>query len=120
MQPQTVKDPVPVGPLEDERIERDEAVKRIERKRKFWYQTLAGGVAMVLLSVIWALTEFQNAGGWPTAGFSQSSSIPHVWNMWILYPVIAWLFFTVIYGISVYMRKPISESDIQRELGRSK
>jgi len=38
--------------------------------------------------------------------------------MWIVYPVIAWLFFTVVHCISVYMRKPIREADIEREMGR--
>jgi nucleotide-binding universal stress UspA family protein len=44
---------------------------------------------MVLLTVIWALTEYHNAGGWPTQGFSQSSGIHDVWNSWIIYPATA-------------------------------
>jgi hypothetical protein len=107
-----------VGPSNDEQDARRQAIEQIERKRKFWYQTLAGGVGMLLLAAIWAITEYQNSGGWPTKGFSESSGIPHVWNMWIIYPVIAWVFFSVVHGISVYMRKPVTESEIRREMER--
>jgi hypothetical protein len=107
-----------VGPSNDEQDARRQAIEQIERKRKFWYQTLAGGVGMLLLAAIWAITEYQNSGGWPTKGFSESSGIPHVWNMWIIYPVIAWVFFSVVHGISVYMQKPVTESEIRREMER--
>jgi hypothetical protein len=56
----------------------------------------------------------------PSDGFSESSGIPHVWNIWIIYPWIAWLFFSVARGISVYMRQPISEKQIQREMERQR
>jgi uncharacterized membrane protein YhaH (DUF805 family) len=108
----------PVGPPTDEQTGRQRAIEQIERKRKYWYQTLSWGVAMVFLTAVWAVTEYQNADGWPTGGFSESSGTPHVWNMWILYPVIAWLFFSIAYGISVYVRKPITERDIRREMER--
>jgi hypothetical protein len=42
---------------------------------------------MVILVLIWALSEYHNAGGWPTRGFSQSSGIHDVWNFWIVYPI---------------------------------
>jgi hypothetical protein len=34
------------------------------------------------------------------------------------YPAIAWAFFTVAFGLDVYLRKPIPESKIQREIER--
>jgi 2TM domain-containing protein len=107
-----------ISPSNDEQVARRQAIEQIERKRKFWYQTLAGGVGMLLLAAIWAITEYQNSGGWPTDGFGESSGIPHVWNMWIIYPVIAWVFFSGVHGISVYIQKPITESQIRREMER--
>jgi hypothetical protein len=104
----------------DEDVARRQAIEQIQRKRRFWYQTLAGGVGMILLTVIWSIIEYQNAGGWPSGGFSESSGIPHVWNMWIVYPWIAWLFFSLVHGISVYIRQPISEKQIQREMDRQR
>jgi hypothetical protein len=73
---------------------------------------------MVLLVVIWATSEYHNAGGWPTHGFSQSSGIHDVWNLSIIYPVIAWLLILGGHGWFVYGRRPISESDIKREIER--
>ena len=55
---------------------------------------------------------------WPTQGFSQSSGIPNVWNFWIIYPVGAWVFVTAAYSWLVYGNKPVSESEIKREMER--
>jgi hypothetical protein len=101
-----------------EQLARREAIKQIELKRRFWIRAAVGTVAMVLLAVIWAISEYNNAGGWPTQGFSESSGIPNVWNLWIIYPAIVWVFLTAAGGLTVYLRKPISESEIKRELDR--
>jgi len=59
-----------------------------------------------------------NAGGWPVHGFSQSSGIHEVWNFWIVYPLGAWLLVLAAHGWFVYGNKPISESEIKREVER--
>ena len=99
-------------------VAREQAMKQIERRRRYWISTAISTVGMLLLAVIWAITEYHNAGGWPTHGFSQSSGIQDVWNIWIIYPAIAWAFLTTAFGLDVYLRKPISESKIQREIER--
>jgi hypothetical protein len=106
------------APVTSEQLARREAIKQIELKRRFWIRAAVGTVAMVLLAVIWAISEYNNAGGWPTQGFSESSGIPNVWNLWIIYPALVWVFLTVAGGLTVYLRKPISESEIKRELDR--
>jgi hypothetical protein len=97
---------------------RQQAIAQIERRRRFWISTVVGTLAMVLLVVIWATTEYHNAGGWPTSGFSQSSGIPNEWNYWIIYPAIAWVLWTAAHAWWAYGRKPISETDIQQEIER--
>jgi hypothetical protein len=99
-------------------LARQEAVKQIERRRRYWISTGLGTLGMIVLAVIWAIVEYHNAGGWPTQGFSESSGIPNVWNYWIIYPTLAWLFLTVAGGLAVYLHKPISESQINREIER--
>jgi hypothetical protein len=106
------------APATSEQLARQEAIKQIELKRRFWIRAAIGTVAMILVAVIWAISEYNNAGGWPTQGFSESSGIPNVWNLWIIYPAIVWVFLTVAGGLTVYLRKPISESEIKRELDR--
>ncbi len=113
-----VTDIEPGAPADSEELARQEAIKQLERKRKFRVDTAVSGLIVVLVAVIWAFSEFHNAGGWPTHGFSQSSGIPHVWNNWISYVVIVWVFLTAAHAWSVYLRKPISEDEIERELKR--
>jgi hypothetical protein len=97
---------------------RELAVKQIERKRRFEMRAFAAGVVSAFLVVIWAVSEYNNAGGWPTKGFSDSSSIPHVWNDWIIYPLIAIGLGIAIDAWNTYRRKPITEAEIKREIDR--
>jgi hypothetical protein len=106
------------APATREQLTRQQAIKQIERKRRFWAGTATAGIGMIILAAIWAVTEYHNAGGWPTAGFSQSSGIPNVWNSWIIYPFMAWALLTAASAWSVYGRRPISENEIKREIER--
>jgi hypothetical protein len=106
------------APANSEQLARQQAVKQIERRRRFKISTAAAAVGMILLVAIWASTEYHNAGGWPSQGFSQSSGIHDVWNIWIIYPIIAWVLLTAANGWFVYGRKPITESEIKREIER--
>ena len=106
------------APASGDQAARQEAIKQIERRRRFWVSTAAWTVVMILVAVVWAISEYHNAGGWPTNGFSQSSGIPNVWNYWIIYPFIAWVLGTAAGAWRVYGRKPVSESEIQREIER--
>ncbi|HYB25906.1 MAG TPA: 2TM domain-containing protein [Solirubrobacteraceae bacterium] len=102
----------------DEAPVRELAVKQIERKRHFEMRAFGAGVVAVFLVVVWAVAEYNNAGGWPTNGFSQSSGIYHVWNDWIIYPIVAIALGVAIDAWNTYRRKPISEDEIRREMDR--
>ena len=102
----------------DEEATRQLAIQQIERRRHFHIEAVVSAVGMLILVGIWATSEYHNAGGWPTDGFSQSSSIPNVWNYWIVYPLIGWALVMAVRAWSVYGGKPISERDIQREIDR--
>ena len=106
------------APATSGQLARQEAVKQIERRRRFWVRATMGTLLMVIVVFIWAMTEYHNAGGWPTQGFSDSSSIPNVWNNWIIYPAIAWALLTAGDAWWVFGRKPVSEAEIQREMKR--
>lgn len=111
-------DTEPKPPAESDQLARQEAIKQIQRRRRFWISTAAWAVVMILVVVGWAFSEYHNAGGWPTKGFSQSSGIPHVWNYWIIYPLIAWVLLTAANAWGVFGRKPISEAEIKHEMER--
>ena len=106
------------APLEEKARQR--AVKRIEAKRHFHIELVVAAIGTALLVLVWALSEYHNAGGWPTNGFSQSSGIHDVWNYWIIYPVIGIALVAATRAWFVYGGKPPSENEIQREMDREK
>jgi 2TM domain len=110
--------PTDHGP--DTSLARQQAIRQIERRRRFWISTTWSAIGMAILVIIWAATEYHNAGGWPVHGFSQSSGIHEVWNFWIVYPLGAWLLVEVAHAWFVYGNKPISESEINREIERQR
>ena len=97
---------------------RQQAIRQIERQRRYRISAAASGLGMALLVLIWAVSEYHNAGGWPVHGFSQSSDLHDVWNLWIIYPLGAWLVLLATGAWDVYLRHPITEEQIQREIER--
>jgi 2TM domain len=92
------------------------AVEQIGRKRRFHMRAFAAAAVMVMLVIVWAISEYHNAGGWPTSGFSQSPSIPHKWNSWIIYPLIFLSLGVAIDASHTYRHRPITEEQIRREM----
>lgn len=103
---------------DSEQIARQQAIKRAKARRLFKISTTASAVGVALLVPIWAATEYHNAGGWPTEGFSQRSGTPNVWNAWIIYPVIAWVSLTAARGWAAYGPKPVPTGEIGRDTER--
>jgi hypothetical protein len=108
----------PDAQASSEQLAREQAIKQIERKRRFKTSTVWATLAMIVVVVIWAVAEYHNAGGWPTQGFSQSSGIANTWNIWIIYPLIGYVLVVAAHAWSVYGHKPVSESEIKREIDR--
>ena len=105
-------------PAEAQELARRQAIKQIERRRHFRVHAVATAIGIFILVVIWALSEYHNAGGWPTHGFSQSSGTHDVWNFWIVYPVVGLGLILAARAWSVYGEKPITEHEIEREVDR--
>ena len=83
-------------PVTSEQLARWQAIRQIRRRRRFWFWAVIGSLVMIIVTVSWAFSEYHNAGGWPTRGFSQSSwpRIANVWNDWIIWPAIVWVLAT--------------------------
>jgi 2TM domain len=111
-------DTEPKVPAVSDQLARQQAIAQIERRRHFWFRATAGTIGLIILVVIWALSEYHNAGGWPTNGFSQSSGIHDVWNYWIIYPAIVWVLVIAADAWRVFGHKPVSETEIQHEIER--
>lgn len=105
------------APRVDEQL-RQVAVEQIERKRRFQMRAVLYSAASIVVVVVWAISEYNNAGGWPGDGFSQSSGSPHIWNLWIVYPVLTLSLAFAIDAWNTYGRRKVSESEIRREVDR--
>jgi hypothetical protein len=103
------------APTDSEQLARQQTIEQIKARRRFKISTASAALGVTLLVPIWATTEYRNAGGLPTHGFSQRSG-SKVWNVWIIYPFLAYALITAGHGWFVYGRKPIPESEIRRRL----
>jgi len=107
----------PTVPAVDEQL-RQTAIEQLERKRRFRTRAVLYVAAIIVTVVVWAITEYNNAHGWPSDGFSQSSGTRHVWNIWIVYPVVALALALAIDAWNTYGRQRMTENEIRREMDR--
>jgi hypothetical protein len=103
--------------VSEENSLRAQAVRQVQRAHAFKLQAAASVIGMLLLTCIWATSEYNNSGGWPHH-FGQSSGTPGTWNDWIIYPLIAWVVFLGFRAYATYRYRPPTEADIQREMDR--
>ena len=96
---------------------RARAVRAIERRRRFHAHAGFQALLLGLLAVVWAVSEYHNAGGWPS-GFRTGRQAQD-WDPWIIYPVLVAVTAVGVHAWHVFGRKEITESEIRRELARS-
>lgn len=61
------------APATGKQLARQQAIRQIERRRRFRMRATIGTLLMTVLTVSWVFAEYHNAGGWPSHGFSQSN-----------------------------------------------
>ncbi len=93
---------------------RERAIERITRRRRFQLHAVAHVIGSLFLVIVWAVTEYYNAGGWPT-GF-RTGRMNHDWDPWIIYPLIAGTLALATHGWIAFGREPASEREIAREV----
>ena len=95
----------------------EQAVERVRARRRLQLHVLVGGVSLALLALVWAVSEYQNAGGWPT-GFATGRR-HRDWDPWIVYPAVVWLSSVISHWAWSAWRRPVTEMEIRRELERA-
>lgn len=59
---------------------------------------------MLLLGGVWVFTEYVNHGGWPS-GVTLGAGGSGVWNLWIIYPIVAGVFLMSLHRTIISVRK---------------
>lgn len=113
LMPETL--PSPSGP--DEALRRV-AAEHLERVRKLKLDVAAFLVGIVVIGGVWAITEYQNSGGWPQR--LNDEGRPGDWNPWILWVVLGWGFLVALDALKTFFRRPTTEAEIDREVERLK
>jgi hypothetical protein len=108
------------APVTSKQLARQQAIRQIQHRRRFWARATISTLIMIVVTVSWAFSQYHTAGGWPVHGFTQSSwpVIPNVWNYWIIWPAMVWVLWIAGDAWWTFGRRPISESEIQREIDR--
>ena len=95
---------------------REAALASLETKKRFQGHALKAAVLVPVLVAVWAVTEYQNAGGWPTGLATGRRN--HDWDPWIIYPLIAIAVYLAVSGWMAYRARPITDADVEREMER--
>ena len=101
---------------DEERALRELARAHIERVRRLKLDAAAFLLGTVVLTAVWALTEYQNAGGWPER--LSDDGMPGDWNPWILWVVLVWGTLVAIDAFRTWAHRPTTEDEIDREVAR--
>jgi hypothetical protein len=97
---------------------RELAIQQIKRKRAFQRLAVAFAAASVFLIVIWAVGEYNNAGGWPSDGFSPEFRDPACLEHLDHLPPLGMGLVLAIDAWFTFRHRPISEREIPREIDR--
>jgi H+/Cl- antiporter ClcA len=92
------------------------ARKQVERVRRLKLHVTAYVVGMVVLTPVWAITQWQTSGGFER--WSSDHSQPGDWEPWILPVALVWGLIVAIYALKVYFDRPATDAEIDRELRR--
>jgi hypothetical protein len=112
--------PEPDGGASEERAIRDLAIRQAERVHGFKIHVVMFLIGIVLIGVIWMLTEYFQDSTWPSRFADSDDGDPTVWNPWYFYAVGVWAIILAVHGAKTYGRRPPSEAEIQREIDRIK
>src|SRR5215210_440661 len=95
---------------------RAQALDRIRRRRSFLTHLVAHLIGSIFLAIVWAITEYHNAGGWPTG--LRTGRMNHDWDPWIIYPLIAGTLALAVHAWIAFGRSPATEREIAYEVER--
>jgi hypothetical protein len=103
---------------EDEAL-RAFAVRHLERVRKFKLYLSVYVLAMLVLTPVWIVTQYESSPGWPKH-LSSRSRYPGDWDPWLIWVAVVGAAIVAIAGLRAHLERPETEAEIEREVERLK
>jgi hypothetical protein len=103
----------------DEDALREVALRHLERVRRFKLYLATYLLAMLVLTPVWIVTQYQTADGWPKH-LSSRSRYAGDWDPWIIWVALGGAVLVAILGFRAYFDRPETEAEIEREISRIK
>ena len=104
---------------EQDDVLRKLAVERLERVRKFKRYLWGYVLAMLVLTPVWVVTQYETQDGWPKH-LSTRSRYAGDWDPWIIWVALIGAVIVAISGYRAYAERGDTEADIEREIERLK
>jgi 2TM domain len=106
------------------------ATERIYRIRRFKLHLVAFVLAIPALTALWVATEYFEEHTWPSR-FASDPDVAGTWDPWLFFVAGFWLIALVIHAVRTYfgppigpigryIRRPVTESEVEREVERLK
>lgn len=80
------------------------ARRHAKRVRDLKAHAVAFVVGAIVLTGLWALTEYLEADGWPRRFGDENA--PGTWHLWIFYVLGVWALFVGLKGVGTYFSRP--------------
>ena len=107
----------PVTPPAGEDQLHEWARKHVQRVRKLKLNVAAYFVGMAVLTCIWVMTQWSDNGAFSRLDFNPEGAAG-AWEPWILYPGLIWGLFVALDALKVFLDRPTTEDEIEREVRR--
>jgi hypothetical protein len=108
----------PIGARSHDDELRRFAIRHLEHVRRFKIYLTAYVLSLLVLTPVWAVTQYESNGGW-LEHLSSRSRYPGDWDPWILWVALVGGVIVAIAGLrAYYFDRPTTEADIEREIRR--
>ena len=101
---------------EEETRQRKWAEKRVVQARRLRLRAAAFALAMLVLTPVWAVSQYLESGGWPQR--LSPNGNPGDWSPWLVWVALAWGFYVGLSAVAIHYRRPVSDREIEGELRR--
>lgn len=106
------------------------AIERVHRMRRFKLHLVAFALGLPILGGVWVLTEYYEEHTWPSR-FASAPDVAGTWDPWFFFVAGIWFIILAAHALRAYfgppigpvgryIRRPVSPSELDREVERLK